>query len=174
MFLMYFALWVILNGRWTLEIGAFGVVFAALLYVFSCCFMGYSVKTDIALARGLLSAVRYGVMLLGEIVKANLAVMKMILTKGFEPKPQLVKFHSGLLKERHRVALANSITLTPGTITCQLEGDNFVVHCLDESLVEGLDDGVFVTALSNMEQKTRGRQEEPRAQEQGEEEHDEP
>ena len=44
MFLAYFALWVILNGRWTLEIGAFGVVFAALLTAFCCKFMGYSME----------------------------------------------------------------------------------------------------------------------------------
>lgn len=172
MFVMYFALWVILNGKWTLEIGAFGVVFAALLYAFSCRFMGYSVKTDLALVRGLFSAVRYGVLLLREIVKANLAVMRMILNRGFEPKPQLVKFHSGLQKERHRVALANSITLTPGTITCQLEGDNYVVHCLDASLADGLDDGAFVTALSALEEKREPEAQTP-ADEQGEDEGDE-
>lgn len=153
MFIAYFALWVILNGKWTLEIGAFGVVFAALLFAFSCRFMGYSVQKDWALARGALSAARYGVMLLGEIVKANLAVIRMILNLDFEPKPQLVCFESGLKKARHRVALADSITLTPGTITCLLEGDNFVVHCLDESLAEGLDDGPMISALRRMEEK---------------------
>lgn len=154
MFIAYFALWVILNGKWTLEIGAFGVVFAALLFAFSCRFMGYSVKKDLALARGVCAAARYGALLLGEIAKANLAVMRMILNLEFEPKPQLVTFQSGLKKTRHRVALADSITLTPGTITCLLEGDTFAVHCLDESLVEGLDDGVLVSALRRMEEKS--------------------
>lgn len=153
MFVVYFVLWVILNGKWTLEIGAFGLVFAAVLYAFSCRFMGYSVSLDRALARGILSALGYGAMLVKEIVKANIAVMKMILNPKFEPKPQLVKFSSGLEREHHRVTLANSITLTPGTITCQLEGDDYVVHCLDESLVEGLDDGAMITALRKMEGK---------------------
>ena len=49
MFIVYFALWVVLNGRWTLEIGAFGLVFAALLYAFSCRFMGYRVGKDLRL-----------------------------------------------------------------------------------------------------------------------------
>lgn len=153
MFIAYFALWVVLNGKWTPEIGVFGVAFAALLFAFSCRFMGYSVKKDLALARGAFSAARYGVMLLGEIVKANLAVIRMILDLEFEPKPQLVRFESGLKKARHRVALADSITLTPGTITCMLEGDSFVVHCLDESLVDGLDDGAMISALRRMEEK---------------------
>ena len=44
MFIVYFALWVILNGKWTTEIGIFGVIFAAALYAFSCRFMGYGFK----------------------------------------------------------------------------------------------------------------------------------
>lgn len=151
MFLAYFALWVILNGRWTAEIAAFGVVFAALLYAFSCAFLGYSVRADLRLMRGLPRALRYGVMLLCEIVKANFAVMRVILSPKAEVRPKLVRFESGLSRESLRVALADSITLTPGTITCQLRGDEFVVHCLDASMAEGLTDGPLITALRAME-----------------------
>ena len=151
MFFVYFALWVVLNGRWTTEIALFGVAFAAIAYVFSCRFMGFSLKTDARIMRRVGKAISYGWMLLGEIFKANLAVIRMVLDLEFEPKPQLVKFNSGLKKERHRVVLANSITLTPGTITCLLEDDEFLVHALDESLVEGLDDGVMITRLKEME-----------------------
>ena len=155
MFIVYFALWVILNGKWTTEIGVFGLAFAAVLYAFSCRFMGYSFKKDIHYLRRLPAAIRYGATLLAEIFKANVTVMKMILDKNFEPKPQLVHFESGLVELRHRVALADSITLTPGTITCQLEGDHYLVHCLDEAMVDGLDNGVFVERLSRMEEKQK-------------------
>lgn len=151
MFFVYFALWVILNGKWTTEIALFGVAFAAIAYFFSCRFMGFSPKTDARLMGKAWQAVRYGWLLLGEIISANLTVMRMVLDLSFEPKPQLVKFSSGLKKERHRVVLANSITLTPGTITCLLEGDEFLVHALDESLVDGLDDGAMITRLKEME-----------------------
>lgn len=151
MYIVYFALWVVLNGRWTLEIGAFGLVFAAVLYAFSCRFMGYSVRMDIRLARRALHAVRYGVLLLREILKANMNVMRIILNRDFEPRPQLVRFSSGLKREYHRVVLADSITLTPGTITCMLEEDEFVVHCLDASMMDGLDDGDMPMALHRME-----------------------
>ena len=155
MFIVYFALWVILNGKWTTEIGVFGLAFAAVLYAFSCRFMGYSFKKDIHYLRRLPAAIRYGATLLAEIFKANVTVMKMILDKNFEPKPQLVHFESGLVELRHRVALADSITLTPGTITCQLEGDHYLVHCLDEAMVDGLDNGVFVQKLARMEEKQK-------------------
>ena len=153
MFIVYFALWVILNGKWTTEIGLFGLAFAGVLYAFCCRFTGYSFKKELRFIRRIPAAIRYGVILLCEIFKANVTVIKMILDKNFEPKPQLVRFDSGLLELRHRVVLADSITLTPGTITCQLEGDHYLVHCLDAAMVDGLDNGVFVEKLSQMEQK---------------------
>lgn len=153
MFLCFFALWIVLNGRWTTEIALFGLVFAAIAYAFTWKYMGYSPKVDAALVRRLPSAIRYGVRLLREIVKANLAVAGMILNQDFEPAPQLVQFDAPLMKSRHRVALANSITLTPGTITVDLRENHYLVHALDQSLVDGLDGGVFVQSLVEMEKR---------------------
>jgi len=80
-------------------------------------------------------------------------VSRMILNGEKEPEPQLVQFDVDLKKNRHLVALANSITLTPGTITVDLHDNHFTVHALDASLVDGLDDGVFVQQLMDMEKK---------------------
>lgn len=151
MFILYFALWVILNGRWTTEIGVLGVLFAAVMYVFSCKFIGFSLGIDFQLLKRIPSAIGYGRVLLCEIVKANITVLKLILDKKFEPKPQLVHFDSVLMRDRHLVTLANSITLTPGTITVELQDNHFLVHCLDESMVEGLDGGIMVRKLEKME-----------------------
>jgi len=153
MFICFFALWVVLNGKWTTEIGVFGLVFAALAYAFTWKYMGYSPKVDLALVMRVPSALRYGVNLLVEIVKANLVVCKMILKPDYVPEPQLVQFDVDLKKNRHLVALANSITLTPGTITVDLHDNHFLVHALDASLVDGLDDGGFVQQLMKMEEK---------------------
>ena len=154
MFICFFALWIVLNGRWTTEIALFGLAFAAVAYAFTWKFLGYSPKVDAALVRRLPSAIRYGVLLVREIVKANLTTAGMILKKDFEPDPQLVRFDAPLVKNRHRVILANSITLTPGTITVDLQDNHYLVHALDASLVEGLDDGAFVQALAAMEARS--------------------
>ena len=153
MFILYFALWVVLNGRWTTEIAVFGLLFASAAYAFTWKYMGFGPKLDLALVRRMPSAVRYGVTLVGEIVKSNLAVVRMILDGEKEPKPQLVQFDVDLKKNRHLVALANSITLTPGTITVDLHDNHYTVHALDMSFVDGLDDGVFVQQLMDMEKK---------------------
>ena len=66
------------------------------LYAFCCRFTGYSFRKEMRFIRRVPSAIRYGAMLLCEIFKANVTVIKMILDKNFEPKPQLVRFDSGL------------------------------------------------------------------------------
>ena len=44
MFFLIFAVWVVLNGKITVEIGLFGLVITSALFAFMCRFMGYSVK----------------------------------------------------------------------------------------------------------------------------------
>ena len=51
-----------------------------------------------------------------------------------------------------RVLLANSITLTPGTITVALTGNEYTVHCLDKELAEGISSSVFVKLLEKIEE----------------------
>ena len=59
MYLIFFLIWIIFNGQFTLEIAAFGVVIAGLVYWFICKFLNYSPKTDIALAKKLFEVLHY-------------------------------------------------------------------------------------------------------------------
>lgn len=153
MYLLYFVLWVIFNGQITLEICLFGVVIAALLFAFTCKFMDYSLEKEKNVLRKSLGFGKYVIVLVLEIVKANFAVMHMILSEREELEPVLVSFQSDMKTPTGRAFLANAITLTPGTITVALEESEYVVHCLDVGLAEGMDDSVFVEMLSKLEQK---------------------
>jgi len=90
-------------------------------------------------------------LLVKEIIKANLAVSHLIFAHNEIVEPVIVRFRTSLKTETARVLLANSITLTPGTITVSLHEDELVVHCLDKSLAEGLEDSVFVELLTKFE-----------------------
>lgn len=151
MFLLFFLIWVIFNGQLTWEIAAFGVVIAAVMYLFICRFMGYKPEMDFLLCRKFLLILQYVIVLVREIVKANYAVMKLILSSRYEIEPVIVKFKTDLKTTPARILLANSITLTPGTITVSLEGDEYVVHCLDKELAKGINSSIFVTLLSRLE-----------------------
>lgn len=155
MYLLYFALWVIFNGQITLEICLFGVVIAAVIFAFTCKFLDYSIEKEKKLLKNSLRVFCYVVVLVKEIVKANFAVIRMILSEREELEPVIVDFQSDMKTSMGQALLANAITLTPGTITVSLEDKDYVVHCLDESLAEGMDTSVFVEMLSNLDFSTK-------------------
>jgi multicomponent Na+:H+ antiporter subunit E len=153
MFLLLFCVWVILNGRITLEICILGILVSAAVFAFLCRFLDYSVKKELLLFRLFPLFVRYLWVLVEEIVKANVCVLKIILSPELQPEPAVVYFDTRLKSGIARVMLADSITLTPGTITVSLEGNHYCVHCLDRELAQGLEDSVFVELLEEMENK---------------------
>ena len=153
MFLLFFFVWIVFNGRITVEIAVFGLVIAAVIFLFIFKFMDYSLQKEKLFYQKFLFFCRYAVILVKEIIKANIAVIQMILTTTEVMEPVIVKFRTKLKSETARVILANSITLTPGTITVSLEEDELVVHCLDNSLAEGMEDSIFVKMLEKMEEK---------------------
>ncbi len=151
MFLIFFLIWIIFNGQFTWEIAAFGVVIAGLMYLFICKFMDYKPKTDLILCKKFFLIIQYVFLLVKEIIKANFAVIRMIMSSRYEIEPAVVRFKTTLKSAPARILLANSITLTPGTITVSLEGDEYVVHCLDKELAEGINSSLFVTLLERLE-----------------------
>jgi len=72
----------------------------------------------------------YLLWLLREVVKANLQVLRVVLHPRLPIDPVLVRFRTHLTTDLAKTILANSITLTPGTITVQVSGDEFLVHSL--------------------------------------------
>ncbi|MCI8950408.1 MAG: hypothetical protein HFG49_10265 [Lachnospiraceae bacterium] len=151
MYLLIFSVWLILNGRVTAEICIFGIVIAAALFWFLCRYMDYSLKKEILIFRLLPFLIQYFWVLVKEIVKANVCVLKLILSPELWPEPALVYFDTELKTGLAKAMLADSITLTPGTITVSLEGNRFCVHCLDKELAEGMEHSVFVELLQKME-----------------------
>ncbi len=146
MFILIFAVWLILNGKITLEICVFGLVLSAALFFFLCGFTDYSVRAEITLFRLFPLVLRYLWVLVQEIVKANIVVLGIILSPDMEPEPALAYFETDLKSDMARAVLADSITVS-------VEGSTFCVHCLDKELAEGLDDSVFVRLLREMEAK---------------------
>ena len=152
MLLLFFLVWIIFNGRLTMEIALFGIAVAGAVFGFVCRFMEYSLKKELRFYRLMPAFVQYLYYLIKEIVFSNITVSRMILTRKEEMEPVIVHVRTSLKSEIARVILANSITLTPGTITVSLTDDKLLVHCLDKSLSEGMEDSVFVRLLQKMEE----------------------
>ena len=76
-----------------------------------------------------------------EIFKANIDVAKVILSPKMNLSPRLVRVPLSQSNELATVIYANSITLTPGTVSVDIEGDEIIVHALTQELMDGLTEG---------------------------------
>lgn len=86
----------IFNGQLTVEIAAFGVVIAGVMYWFLCKFFDYSPRYDLFLLRKSPLLLHYIFTLVVEILKANLTVFKLIYTAEYELEPVVVHFKTDL------------------------------------------------------------------------------
>ena len=114
-----------------------GVVICGLLYAFLCAFMGYSPRREWGIFCRIPRIVGYGLYLVREVVKAACATIRLIWSPKMVTQPEVTSFHTKLRTDAGKVVLANSITMTPGTITVDVRDDLFLIHCLDDSFDVG-------------------------------------
>lgn len=149
-YLLLLIIWFVFNGRITFQICLFGVLACAGVWLLLKYLFRWNLKKELRLYKLAPFILWYALVLLWEILKANAAVIRLIFSRR-RPEGVLVTFNSGLRSPIANAALANSITLTPGTITVSEEDGLFTVHCLCEDYAEGIDELVFARLLRRME-----------------------
>ncbi|WP_417491372.1 Na+/H+ antiporter subunit E [Maricaulis sp.] len=82
------------------------------------------------------SLVPYWIWLGGEILAANFAVLRLVMKPAIDVEPRLVRVPAEQRSGLGHAVFANSITLTPGTVTIDVEEDGFLVHALDTSFTD--------------------------------------
>lgn len=82
--------------------------------------------------------IRYAGWLLIQIIMAAIHVSKIILSPKISIAPRFIRHKTILRHAWQRVVFANSITLTPGTITADIEGDILTIHQIDDASAEGI------------------------------------
>lgn len=150
MFVLLFLFWILINGKITLELVIVGLIIAAAVYAFACYFLRFSFKKDLMLMKSLPLLISFMALLVVEVVKSNLNIIGVIL-KNKTPEPAIATFNVHLKNEFLRVLYANSITLTPGTITISLTKDEIVVHALRHEYLDGIDSSRLLKILQKME-----------------------
>ncbi|MGD9850725.1 MAG: Na+/H+ antiporter subunit E [Nitrospirales bacterium] len=86
-------------------------------------------------------AVLYSPWLLLRIVESSVHLTKLILSPALPIKPKLISYRSHLQHQGAMVMLGNSVTLTPGTITVEVNGNTLLVHAIDEIAAKDLTTG---------------------------------
>ena len=153
MYIILFLFWLLLNGKITLEVVGLGVVIVALMGLLEWRLFGYTPRRELTLLREAPVFCAYIPVLFWEIIKAGCVVGRDILFRRYKLTPTLVTFRTELKTDYGKFLLANSITLTPGTITVQVEGDRLTVHCLDKSMLDTSPDGTFHRWIRKLEAK---------------------
>ena len=151
MFLILLLLWLIFSGSLTLSNLLYGAAVSALVTLFCTKFMDYDSRRFYGRIRKAPRLARYLAVLAREMVRECFLVIGMIWS-GRELDSMLVRFRSTLKSEGLRVLVANSITLTPGTYTVKLEGNEYAVHALDESFQPGIEYNEFFRLARTMEE----------------------
>ena len=88
--------------------------------------------------------------LVKEIVVSNFHVAYLVLHPKMPIDPTLVEFNTTLVSERAQVMLAQSITLTPGTVTVDASDGKFLIHCLSRTTRQGIEDGVLQKRIAQV------------------------
>jgi multicomponent Na+:H+ antiporter subunit E len=137
--IIFFIFWIALNGRVTLEVVGTGVFATVLMSLLFYRFIGLSPATERKLVLKIFSVMLYVFALVIEMIKANVQMIKIVLSPVIETKPQIKYFDSPVRSDIAKVALATSINLTPGTILVELTDDRFAVHSIDASMLVDID-----------------------------------
>lgn len=129
-----FGFWLLLSGHYTPLLLSFGVGSSVLVVYLS-------MRMDVVDREGVPLHLggrlwMYIPWLLKEILVANVVVAKIILSPNMKISPRMVVFHGTQRTDLGRVLYANSITLTPGTITTGVEGQEFQIHALTAADLE--------------------------------------
>ena len=124
-----FLLWVMLSGTLDpeeLTVGLIVALGAALATSRMEIFQGIKLTPTAPLA-----LVRYLINFVFALLKANLDMARRILTPSLPLNPEVVEVKTELQSDLGKLLLANSITLTPGTLTVDVKGDRMLIHWVD-------------------------------------------
>ena len=153
MYTLLFVFWLILNQKVTLEIVIFGIAVTGLTGALMNVLFDYSIHKELRYLKKVPLFALYVLVLVREIVKSSINMVRIIFDKSVKVEPTLVTFHSGLKTEFGNFLLANSITLTPGTITVEAYEDELTVHCLRRDFLDTDENSVFIRYIRRMESK---------------------
>jgi multicomponent Na+:H+ antiporter subunit E len=133
----FFWLWVLLTCLWVAansslaveSVAAGALISAVLAYLFT---QKTDVWQDIHFTPSrLYHFIRYTGVFVVELVRANLNMLRYVYSPRIDIRPGVVKVRTGLKSPVGRLALANSIALTPGSLVLDIKDETLYVHWLD-------------------------------------------
>ena len=124
-----FAVWVMLTDTSRSELLFGGITALVVVFLFH---NKLSVLEDVKLSpKSLIYMFMYFFVFMWELLKSNIDVALRVIKPELPINPGIVKVRTTLKSPLGRAFLANSITLTPGTLTVEMKGEYFYIHWID-------------------------------------------
>ncbi len=149
--LLLFAFWLILSPSVSLQSVIIGIIVSILVVLYSQDVVFSEEEVTIYAISKLRIFIRYLFTLLWEIVKANIDVAKVVLSPKMPISPSFIKVHAVFKNDVNKVIYANSVTLTPGTLTVDVRGDEYIIHALTDAAAEGMDNSILEQYVRKLE-----------------------
>lgn len=152
---LLFSIWILFSGKFELKLILIGLFSSIIISIICFPFMlvtnNKSGKQFFVFDFNILKFLSYSLWLLIEIIKSSVEVAKEIFKPNMEYEPLIVYFSMPFENPLASVVLANSIILTPGTITIDVDIDGvFEVHALSKNFASGLLDGRMQNRIAKL------------------------
>lgn len=151
LFFVLMAIWLLMSGHYTVLVTGLGVV-----SVLFCTFMARRINADDEEGLPLFMLGRlpqYIIWLMREIIVSNIDTARIILFG--QPDPVVFRVPASQKTAAGITTYANSITLTPGTVTMDIDDKGFIVHALTEEMADGVRSGDMDKRVSVVEGQTK-------------------
>lgn len=148
-FLILLIFWALLSGKFDsfhLTLGAICTIIIAYL-THDLLFANVRVGDTLLIARRFFAYIPW---LICQIILANIHVAYLTLSPKMPIEPQTLRFGTKLESDISWVTLANSITLTPGTITMDIREGEFFVHALSKKVADDLNTGEMEDRIAHI------------------------
>ena len=147
--LFLFVIWLLLSGHYTLLLLIFGLLSTLLIVLLAHRADLIDREMHAVLLKP--SLLPYWLWLGREIIKSNIDVCRRILNPRMPISPKIFTVRAGQKTDLGRVTYGNSITLVPGTVTVDVDGDIFTVHALTQEAAADLERGEMNRRVCDVE-----------------------
>jgi multicomponent Na+:H+ antiporter subunit E len=123
--ILLFAVWIGLTNSFDMQEMGVGLVLSLGVAYF------FGGDEKLHLATVIIKYIKFAPKFIKALIQSNIAVAKIVLTPDLPINPGIIKLKTTLQNDYDKLILANAITLTPGTITIDLRGEDIYIHVLN-------------------------------------------
>lgn len=147
---LYLLFWIVISENARIETLCIGIIISLLVTTLNKDLM--SINRKLNFRENSILWISYTGLLLKEIIVSNINVAKIVLSPRIVISPQIVKVKTKIKSDFNRAIFANTITLTPGTLTVLMDGDEIFVHCLKGEFSKDLTNSAFEKKILKIEE----------------------